>query len=187
MGSIYTAEAKSRNESINMGVCLNLPNPCRASNSSCVKCNSLSIGDGGAVVFVGGDMGCNVVVGVVVVVENLLLFLLLIRGPSSSEESAAVVLDDMINSGVVSGSYLIVEGLNSLEFEEVVVLINGSVVGGAPVSLLLLCVVVVVGVGVVVVGVVVVVASLVTSVLVFVLVFASEEVAVGGLLRDLWV
>lgn len=185
MGSIYTAEAKSRNESINIGVCLNLPNPCKASNSSCVKCSSFSSGDGG-VVFVGGDMGCKIVVGVVVIVEYLLLFLLLIRGPSSSEESAAVVLDDMINSGVVSGSYLIVEGLNSLEFKEVVLVINGSVVRGAPVSLSLLCVVEVVGVGDVVV-VASSVASLVASVLVFVLVFAAEEVGAGDLLRDLWV
>ena len=172
-----------------MGVCLNLPNPCKASNSSCVKCSSFSSGDGGVVVFVGGDMGCKIVVGVVVIVENLLLFLLLIRGPSSSEESAAVVLDDMINSGVVSGSYLIVEGLSSLEFEEVVLVINGSVVGGAPVSLSLLCVVEVVGVGEVVVvasSVALSVASLVASVLVFVLVFAADVVA-GDLLRDLWV
>jgi hypothetical protein len=163
---MYTAEARSRNESINIGVCLNLPNPCKASNSSCVKWSSFNIGDGGVVAVVGGDIGCNiVVVVVVVVVDNLLLLLLLIRGPSSSEESAAVVLDDMINSGVVSGSYLIVEGLNSLIFVGIVV-IEGSN-DGTLVSL------------------VEVVVSLAISVLVFVVVFAVEELAEGDLLRDL--
>lgn len=66
-----------------MGVCLNLPNPWRASNSSCVKCNSFNSGfDSGKVIEL-----------------------------SSSDESVCKWLFCcwIRNSGVFSGSYVLLD------------------------------------------------------------------------------